>query len=60
MCVFVLPAPAATGEAALPACCAAKGWGVMPQATGRGCNLTTGMTDRFLKGHYLRNRDREG
>lgn len=57
MCV--LPAPAATGEAALPACCAAGGWGAMPQVTGRGCNLTTDMTNRSLTGRYLRNGKRE-
>lgn len=57
MCV--LPAPAATGEAALPACCAAGGWGAMPQVTGRGCNLTTDMTNRSLTGRYLRDGKRE-
>lgn len=54
----VLPAPTVTGEAAPPVCCAAVGWGAMPQVTGRGCNLTTGMTDRSPMGHYLRNRGR--
>lgn len=31
----------------------------MPQVTGRGCNLTTGTTDRSLMGRYLTNRKRE-
>lgn len=53
-----LPAPAATGEAALPACCAAGDLDVMPQVTGKGCNLITGRTGRCLRGHYLKINER--
>lgn len=61
MCVHlcVLPAPAATGKAALPACSAAGGWGVMPRVKGRGYNLTTGTTDKSPMDHYLRNREKQ-
>lgn len=58
-CVFILPALAATGGAARPACCAAGGWGATPQVTGRGCNLTTGTTGRSQTGRYLRKTDGE-
>lgn len=51
-----LPAPAATGEAAPTACCAAGGSGAIPLPTGRGRSLTAGKTGRSRKGRYLGNR----
>lgn len=50
-----LPAPAATGEAARPASCAAEGWGERRQATGRRCNQTVNTRGRSQTGHFLRN-----
>lgn len=52
-----LPAPAATGEAAPTACCAAGGSGAVPRVTGRGCNPTAGRTGRCPTGRYLGDRD---
>lgn len=54
------PAPAGTGEAALPACRAAAGWGGTRRVRSRACGPTAGTTGRSQTGRYLGNRGEKG